>query len=107
MSHLSIVTLKRSAFKDGAAWMSWCTNPGCESFRLCNTSVLGQVFESHINDFPHQDVLAVFPDPEKHCCRCALSVMSACTRGNGHLFDDFFDELEDQGAFLFHAVDML
>jgi hypothetical protein len=73
-------------------------------------SELGQVFESHIDDFPHRDVLDVFPNPEKHCCR-ALSVMSACTRGHGHQFDGFFDELEDQGAFFFpcceiHALDM-
>jgi hypothetical protein len=94
-----------------AAWMSWCTNPGFLSFGPCNTSVLGQVFESHINDFPHRDVLDVFPNPAKHCCRCALSVMSACTRGHGHQFDGFFNELEDQGAFFFpcceiHAFDM-
>jgi hypothetical protein len=58
VSHLSMVSLKRSAFKDGAAWMSWCTNPRCLSFRQCNTSVLGQVFPSFFDVFSGTDVLS-------------------------------------------------
>lgn len=92
------MAIKRVAFKDGACFTSWCTNPGCADFRDDNEALLQGVFCANVDGFPRSSIMEEFPDASKHLCRCAKSVMHCCTKGDAAAFDMFFDELDGGGA---------
>ena len=66
-------------FRDGEAWFSWCSNPGCQRHRdqdEAGAAVYTKVFDPDFEcDFTTQALSDAFPDPEARVCTCTSAAM--------------------------------
>ena len=81
-SPLAFVTLQSIIFKDGARWVSWCTNPACEPFRAANPTLFTDFFGGEDYSHVHSDG---YIGRDGKVCKCGLAAMSSSWEGSEFL----------------------